>query len=98
VQLDIDERDGRFWLLVRPDIWIWPKRARDDATDFLDRKRSDRYNKKADELLSAWLGILLPVQAKGADVAVSPFAAGDQAENPIFVLNSRTAFSRKVGQ
>ena len=34
LRLSVNERNGRLWLLVHPDIWIWPPRARKDAQGF----------------------------------------------------------------
>jgi hypothetical protein len=46
VRVSIDFQNGRAWLLLDPDIWIWPARARRSAVGFLDERRSDRYNQK----------------------------------------------------
>lgn len=97
VQIDLFERDGKFWLLLKPDVWIWPKRARDEALEFLDNRKGKRFNKKADDILSAWVSALLPADCKAADTAISPFALGGKAENPVFLINNRTAFSRRSG-
>jgi hypothetical protein len=42
-RISIGRIDGRNWLLLDPDVWIWPTRAREDATDFLDKRRGNRY-------------------------------------------------------
>jgi hypothetical protein len=97
LQIDLEQRDGRYWLLLRPDIWIWPKQSREDATDFLDRRRANRYNKKADEILSAWINLLLPSEAKAGEHTLQAFEGGDAAENPSFAINKRSAFTRRAG-
>ena len=45
VRMSIDIADGRSWLILDPDVWIWPPRARKNATKFLDDRRGGRYNK-----------------------------------------------------
>lgn len=95
VEVSIEQQEGNTWLLVQPNVWIWPKHGRRDAQDLLDRRRGDRLNGKADKILSAWLSILLPSSAKGTDVKVKPFDGDSEAENPTFILNNRTAYSRR---
>jgi hypothetical protein len=55
LRISLDLRDGRYWLIVDPDIWIWPSRARRVADEFMDRRRGDRFNKKYNQLLDAWV-------------------------------------------
>lgn len=92
-EISIEERDGRYWLLVLPTVWIWPKHGRRDAAKLLDDLRGKRFNEKADKILSAWLGILLPSDSKNSDIVLHPFEAGTDAENPEIVVNNRTAYS-----
>lgn len=42
LRISVDQKGGSLWLMIDPDIWIWPPRARANARDFLDRRRSDR--------------------------------------------------------
>lgn len=95
VEVSLEQRDGQCWLLIQPNVWIWPKHGRRDAQDFLDQRRGNRFNPKADKLLSTWLALLLPGSGKGADISIRPFDEGSEAENPTFTLNTRTAFSRR---
>ena len=88
----VDDRNGRLWLLVHPDLWIWPPRARPDAQDFMERRRRDRLNRRYNELLDAWLEIVLGPD--GPDVELSPFDHADPVENPRFLLGHRTAYAR----
>jgi hypothetical protein len=97
VHLDLQQIEGRNWLVLSPDVWIWPKRARRDATDFLDRRRGGRFNLKADNLLSAWIALLLPGGGRGADHSVAAFDGAAGPGKPTFILNDRTAFSRRLG-
>ena len=88
----VDDRNGQLWLLVHPDLWIWPQRARHDAQDFMERRRRDRLNRRYNELLDAWLAIVLGPPA--GEVELSPFDHADPTENPRFLLGRRTAYAR----
>ena len=57
-RVSIGRIDGKDWLLLDPDVWIWPARAREDATDFLDTRRGNRFNNISNALLDAWLTVL----------------------------------------
>lgn len=96
VRISLEVREGQNWLTIDPDIWIWPSRARRDATDFLDKRRADRYNDKYNALLNAWIEIALGTNERAAEVDVRPFASGTGSENPTFIIGSRTAFSRRL--
>lgn len=95
-RISLEVREGRNWLTIDPDIWIWPQRARRDATDFLDKRKADRYNDKFNALLNAWIEIALGTNERGAEIDVTPFAGGTKSENPSFTIGSRTAFSRRL--
>jgi hypothetical protein len=95
VRIAIDFKDGRLWLLLEPDIWIEPSRARKVAVAFLDARRGDRYNKKFNELLDAWLQIVFGTAERNLEIALSAFEKGTGAENPSFLISSRTAFARR---
>jgi hypothetical protein len=95
LRLSFDIKGGKAWLVVDPDIWIFPRRARELAVAFLDQRRGDRYNIKYNRLLDAWIRVILGDQ-RDADVTVQPFEGGNDAENPSFTIGTRTGFSRKV--
>lgn len=95
IQVDFQEVDGRYWLTLSPDVWIWPKWARRDATAFLDKRCGGRFNQKADALLSAWIALLLPGDRRGVDHELTAFDGAPGPGNPRFVINDRTAFSRR---
>lgn len=97
LRISLDVKDGKFWLLIEPDIWIWPHRARRLATDFMDRRRADRFNKKHNDLLDAWIHLILGTDARNTTVKLTTFASGGELENPSFSIGTRTAFSQKVG-
>jgi hypothetical protein len=96
LRVSLDRRDGRSWLLLEPDVWIWPSHARAVATEFLDKRKSSRFNKLHNELLQAWSGIILGPHDRNADLEFQTFDDGDDAENPTFLIGARTAFSRRV--
>lgn len=96
VRLDVNEINGAYWLVLKPDIWIWPRHARRQAADFIDKRVGNRFNQKADQLLSAWITLLLPDAEKGTDQLVRPFEGPSDAHRPAFRINARTAFSRKI--
>jgi hypothetical protein len=96
IKIDLEETDGKFWLLLKPIVWFWPKRARIQAVDFLDKRTGGRFNKPADALLSAWIRLLFPAADKGADFVLAPLEEPQDTGHPHFTINGRTAFSRRV--
>ena len=68
----------------------------EDATAFLDARCGARFNRQADALLSAWIGLLLPGDQHGVDHALVTFDGAEGPGNPRFVVNDRTAFSRRA--
>lgn len=94
LRVSLELKNGRHWLLIKPDIWIWPRFARKDATDFIDTRRKDRFNAKYDALLSAWIQIILGTAKANATVSVKAFTSGSDAANPSFTIGSRTAYIR----
>lgn len=96
VRISFTVKDGQAWLLIDPDVWVWPPRARRDATEFLDKRRGNRYNDTFNALLTAWAELLLGPHERGSDVWVKAFDDGSERENPQFVLGTRTAFSRRL--
>jgi hypothetical protein len=94
VQISVEEKNGSMWLVLDPNIWIWPKTARPLAIDFLDERRKNRLNEKSDQLLSAWCQVLLGTTDHNTTVSLSPFTSGDANENPVFTIGTRTAYSK----
>lgn len=94
LRVSLEVKNGRHWLLIEPDIWIWPRFARTDATGFIDTRRKDRFNAKHDALLSAWIEIILGTARANTTVSVKAFASGSDAANPSFTIGSRTAYMR----
>jgi hypothetical protein len=96
LRISIDYKNGQLWLLLDPDVWIWPPRARKDATGFLDKRRGGRFNKEYNNLLNAWIQVILGLDELNADTTISVFEGGSPAENPTFKLTNRTAFARRL--
>ncbi|WP_234732446.1 hypothetical protein, partial [Acidocella facilis] len=95
VQLNLQQINGRNWLLLTPEVWIWPKWGRQEAIEFLDRRCGGRFNRSADALLSAWIGLLLPNAGQASSYSFGVFDDTDSAANPKFSVNTRTAYSRR---
>lgn len=95
IRVSVNYRNGRYWLLLDPDIWIWPPRARPLARDFLSKRRSDRLNNKFNQLLDAWISVVLGTDERNAQVEIPTFADGTDVENPSFKIATRTAFARR---
>ena len=96
LRVSIQLIDGRYWLLLDPDIWIWPTRARPEARAFLDKRRGDRYNKPYNDILDAWLSVLLGDHDRKAAYTVAAYESGTVAETPAFTLQPRTAYTRRL--
>ena len=96
LRVSVDVVDGRCWLLIEPDIWIWPKRARKDATDFLDGRGRERYNNVCNALIDAWLTVLFGDGERNTQVTFSTSDEGSPAEAPKFVVGTRTAYTRRL--
>lgn len=93
VKIDLAVADGRNWLLLTPDVWITPLFAREHATEWLSKRRTDRQNAKHDALVSAWAGVLMEEAEPGAEVAVTAYDGESSPANPEFVFTNRTGFS-----
>jgi hypothetical protein len=95
VRVSLDIVDERSWLLLDPDVWIWPPRAKEVATAFLDRRRGDRFNNVCNALLNAWISVLLGAD-RTAETTVAAYDGGTVAETPSFSIGSRTAYTRRL--
>lgn len=94
IRISIDIINGKGWLLLDPDIWIWPPRARKAAATFLSDRRSDRYNKIYNALIDAWLNALFGDGERKPEISISAHEYGAAAENPTFRIGLRTAYTR----
>ncbi len=96
LRLSVDQKNGQLWMVIDPDIWIWPPGAREIATEFSTNRRADRFNKRYNALLDAWVRVVLGTNERNTQVTVSLFEGGSEAENPSFRIGSRTAFARRL--
>lgn len=96
LRVSLELRDSKYWVILDPDIWIWPSRARRVAAEFMDQRRSDRFNKKYNQLLDAWIRLIAGTDLRDTEVTVSAFATGSAAENPSFSFGTRTTFSYRL--
>jgi len=78
--------------MLRPDIWIKPLARRQEARDFLRKRRLYRYNEQSYRLLDTWIEILLGNVGSGKAVKVSSFQGADYSAE--FEIGTRTAYSR----
>ena len=91
VSIRLEERGGKLWVMLRPDIWIKPLARRQDANDFLRKRRLKRYNKQSYQLLDAWIEILLG--SVGSGNAAKATCYPNSAYNAEFEIGTRTAYS-----
>ena len=99
--LSIERRDGAWWLLVVPEIWVSPPKDRSaqraeqiTAGTFIQLKRATRYNRTANALLDAWVRLLSagpsPCQVKTWNLGPA------EGIDPVLELDGHTAFSRPL--
>lgn len=96
LELRLEEIGGVYWMLVKPQVWIWPNRHRRDAEAFLDTRVAKRFNNRTDALISAWIRLLLPSDQKNALHQLAPFGTPESAGMPQFGMMDRTTFSRRA--
>jgi hypothetical protein len=95
VSIRLEEKGGRLWLLLRPEIWVNPLSERENTSQFIRQKRLYRYNNQSSAVLDAWIGILFDTVGKGAQASVSCYP---DADFPVkFVVGTRTAYSHRGG-
>ena len=95
LKVSVDARNGRMWILVAPDVWIWPKRAREMASDFIRDRKANRFNARHNGLLDAWIRTILGTSEKNSVVEVTMFSSDSAAlSTDGFSIGTRTAFTR----
>jgi hypothetical protein len=92
VSIQLEERGGQLWVMLSPEIWIKPLAKRQEARDFLRKRRLYRYNNQSYSLLDAWIQILLGEVGSGSSIKVSCFKDAEYSAE--FELGTRTAYSR----
>lgn len=91
--IKLEERNGQIWLLLEPNVWISPMKQREEAREFLYKKRINRWNKQSYDVLSAWIQILLG-RVGAADATVTAFEKTNYPAK--FSISARSAFSRRI--
>lgn len=92
ISIQLEERGGSLWVMLRPDIWIKPLARRQEAREFLRKRRLYRYNNQSYRILDAWIQILLGEVGSGNAVKVSCLLGTDYSAE--FEIGTRTAYSR----
>lgn len=95
LRLSLVHKNGRSWLLLTPDIWIWPTRARRLSADFLDERQCRRFNNVFNAILDAWIEIIFDTTDKSIEASFTSFDGEASASNPEYRLSNRTGFSRR---
>ena len=91
VSIKLEERNGKLWILLRPDVWIKPLAKRREAIDFLRKRKLYRYNNKSYDILDAWINILFGTVGLGNSITVTCFPDADYSAT--FEVGTRTAYS-----
>jgi hypothetical protein len=91
VQVKMECKNSRLYLMLRPTIWMEPQAERQKHIEFIKTKLRYRYNSTSHNLLSAWIHVLFGT--KSNEVEIGCFI--DSNFPSIFRINTRTAFSRK---
>lgn len=94
ISVKLDFRDGKPWLLLRPDVWVTPMRNREGATEHLYKRKNYRFNNKSYNLLDAWIKILFGQGRK--DSAITTYNPDGDAP-ATFTIGLRTAYSGRGG-
>lgn len=96
LHLRVKQVDRNYILILSPEIWIFPAKAKKNHIDFLRRKRSHLKNDKLDQLISAWIETIFPEIGLGQVVSLKPYFQTDLIGSGDLKTTTRTSFSRKV--
>jgi len=105
--LNLDRRDGRWWLVVVPEVWV-PRGGAPTAdgfapqttaerlaiADFIRERRATRYNRNINSILDAWVRVLCGGTGT-REVRTWNLGPGEGLD-PVFEISARTAFSRRL--
>jgi hypothetical protein len=107
VALSIERRNGSWWLLTVPEIWISPpataptdenraQRRADQAAaaEFTRNRRATRYNKNVNAILDAWVRLLCG--GRGPREVRTWNLGNSDGVDPTFEIGGLTAFSRPL--
>lgn len=91
LRISLSWRNGSPWLVIDPDVWVWPPRGRELARDFLDGRRRGRFNNRYNDLISAWIDAIFGTRTGAVDLSVTLGGTNP----PAFTIGSQTAHSWK---
>lgn len=91
LRISLSWRNGSPWLVIDPDVWVWPPRGRELARDFLDGRRRGRFNNRYNDLVSAWIDAIFGTRTGAVDLSVTL----NGTNPPAFTIGSQTAHSWK---
>jgi hypothetical protein len=107
VTLNLDRRDGRWWLVLVPEVWV-PRGGVPTAdgfapqtteerlaiADFIRERRATRYNRHVNAILDAWVRVLCGGLGT-REVRTWNLGSGEGID-PVFEISARTAYSRRL--
>ncbi len=105
VTLNLDRRNGRWWLLLVPEVWV-PRAGQPTANgfapqtaeerlaiaDFIRERRATRYNRDVNAILDAWARVLC-AGLGSREIRTWNLGPGEGID-PAFEISGRTAYSR----
>jgi hypothetical protein len=108
VGISLDQREGQWWLLLSPEIWVAPRpddvgdsqptreeiaERKRRAQDFIRERAATRYNRTTAALLDAWVRLLT---ARGNREVRAWNMAPDAGIDAVFTIGGTTAWSRPL--
>lgn len=95
ISIRLEEKGGKLWLLLRPEIWVNPLSERENTSQFIRQKKLYRYNNQSSAVLDAWIDILFGTVGQGSQASVSCYS--DTHFPAEFIVGTRTAYSHRGG-
>jgi hypothetical protein len=107
VTLNLDRRNGRWWLLLVPEVWVphggqptangFSPQTADERlalADFIRERRATRYNRDVNAILDAWVRVLCSGLGS-REIRTWNLGPGEGID-PAFEITGRTAYSRPL--
>ena len=93
VELKLELKNDRPWLMITPTIWIEPGSERRNHIDFMRQRKLKRYNKVTSAILDAWIKILFGADSRAANAKLVCYKDANYPAE--FTINTRSAYSRR---
>ena len=93
VELKLELKNDKLWLMIMPTIWIEPGYERRNHIDFMRQRKLKRYNKVTSAILDAWIKILFGADSKAANAKLVCYKDANYPAE--FTINTRSAYSRR---